>query len=111
MKTFKELSQEQNDLMIDISVSEAKFKKVKKWKADKKGNLKKVLVKQCQDSDGKKVAGYKVVGGKKCEKISPAELQTMKKTQKKIQKTKTKHSGKNKRRAELIQKKREAKGL
>ena len=69
------------------------------------------MVKQCQDSEGKKMVGHKVVDGKKCEKIGGAEKQAMKKTQKKIQRTKTKHAGKNSRRREKIQKKRDAKGL
>jgi len=103
MKTFREIA--------ESYLLEVKFKKVKKWKADEKGNLKKVIVKQCQDSEGRKVPGFKVVDGKKCEKMSPSEIKELEKTQKKIQKTKAKHEGKNKRRAELIKKKRIAKGL
>ena len=106
MKTFKDIANQYQE-----QINEAKFKKVKKWKADKKGNLKKVIVKQCQDSEGKKAPGFKLVGGKKCEKIGGAEKQQMKKTQKKVQRTKAKHTGKNSRRREKIQKKRAAKGL
>ena len=106
MKTFREIAEQYQE-----QIEEAKFKKVKKWKADEKGNLKKILVKQCQDSNGQKAAGFKLVDGKKCVKISGAEKQKMKKTQKKIQRTKVKHTNKNSRRREKIQKKRAAKGL
>ena len=104
MRTFKEIS-------IEYSLFEAKMKKVKKWKPDEKGNLKKVLVKQCQDSDGKKVPGFKVVGGKKCVKMSPAEIKDKVKISKKINKTKKKNSGKLKSRTEKIRKQKVSKGL
>ena len=106
MKTFKELSEDYSELL-----ESAMFKKVKKWKADANGKLVKVLVKQCQDSDGNKVPGYKVVGGKKCEKMSGSERLQKTKTAKKILKTKKRNSGKLIARAKKIMQQKIAKGL
>ena len=110
MKPFKDIAEEYQEA-INEAINEAKFKKVKKWKPDAKGNLKKVLVKQCQNSDGGKAAGFKVVDGKKCVKMSPDEIKTKKKSMKKAGKTKMKHSGKIARKAAIIKKKKISKGL
>jgi len=107
MKTFKEIAEE-----YQHSIDEgAKLKKVKKWVPDEKGNLKKVLKKMCVDTDNKKVPGYKIVDGKKCEKMTPTEVKDKKKAMKKVLKTKKKNANKIQKRAEIITKKREAKGL
>lgn len=106
MKTFKEMSEEYSDLL-----ESAIFKKVKKWKPDANGKLVKVLVKQCQDADGKKVPGYKVVGGKKCEKMSGSERLQKTKTAKKVIKAKKRNSGKLAARAKKIMQQKIAKGL
>jgi len=103
MKTFRDLA--------EYVLNEVKFKRVKKWKPDKKGMLKKVIVKQCLDSDGQVVKGYKVVNGKSCEKISPDEVMKNKKRSKKINKTKKRNQSKLKLRAKIIKRRREAKGL
>lgn len=105
MKSFKDIAESyQNEL------AEAKLKKKKIWKADDRGNLKKTLIKYCADSDGQKAPGFKLVGGKKCAKMTPAEIASKKKTMKKVKKTKKKHASKIAKRAELIAKKRAAKG-
>jgi len=107
VKTFKEIAQE-----YQHSIDEgAKLKKVKKWVPDEKGNLKKVLKKYCVDSDGKKAPGFKIIDGKKCEKMTPAEVKDKIKIMKKVIKTKKKHANKIEKRAEIIAKKKEAKGL
>lgn len=107
MKSFRELSEEYKTLLIEG----AKFKKVKKWISDGKGNLKKVIKKECQDSDGKKLPGFKVVDGKACKKMTPEEIKIKKKAAKKTQKTKSLHAGKIERNAEKLMRKKEAKGL
>lgn len=106
MKSFRDIAESYQE-----NIEEAKFKKVKKWKANDNGELKKVIVKQCQDSEGKKVPGYKVEGGSHCKKMSPAEIKLKKKSVKKSLKTKKKHAGKIKVRAAKIAKKRAARGL
>lgn len=106
MKTFKELSEEYKELLIEG----AKLKKKKIFKPDERGNLKKVLKVYCADSDGKVAKGFKI-DGKKCSKMSPAEEKEKMKTMKKVQKTKKKNSSKLAKRAELIRKKKEGKGL
>ena len=88
MKTFREYTEE--------IVEGAKFKKVKKFVADKQGNLKKVIKKECQDQEGNKVPGFKIVDGKKCQKMSPDDQ---------------KNKNKNEKRAEKIKGKKIAKGL
>jgi len=107
MKTFKQIAEEYQE-NIDEG---AKLKKMKKWVPDEKGNLKKVLKKFCADSNGKKAPGFKIVDGKKCEKMTPAEVKDKKKVMKKVMKTKKKHANKIEKRAEIIAKKKEAKGL
>ena len=101
MKTFKEFAIEEG----------AKFKKVKKFVPDKAGNLKKVIKKECQDANGSKAPGYKIVDGKMCKKMTPAEQAAKRKTMKKVQKTKKKHATKNAKRAEKIKIKKIAKGI
>lgn len=104
MKSFKEIAE-----YYQSKIDEAKFKKKKIWKADEKGNLKKTIIKFCADSDGQKAAGYKLVDGKKCAKMTPAEIMQKKKTSKKIEKTKKKNATKNAKRAEILAKKRATK--
>jgi len=115
MKSFKEIAESYQEI-LDVEEAKkldegAKLKKMKKWVPDEKGNLKKVLKKMCVDGDGKKAPGYKLVDGKKCEKMSPTEIKDKKKTMKKVMKTKKKNSIKIAKKAEIIAKKREAKGL
>ena len=105
LKTFKELSQEYSELLEG-----AKLKKKKVFKPDANGNLKKVLKKYCADSNGKVAKGFKIEGTK-CVKMTPAEEKEKMKTMKKVQKTKRKNATKIAKRAEIIRKKKEAKGL
>jgi hypothetical protein len=106
MKTFKDLSIEYSELLEG-----AKLKKEKKWVPNEKGELKKVLKKFCVDSNGNKAQGYKLVDGKKCEKMNPAEIKKKEKSSKKAQKTKKKNSSKIEIRARKIMKKKISKGL
>ena len=105
MKTFKELSEEYSELLEG-----AKLKKKKVFKPDANGNLKKVLKKYCADSDGKVAKGFKIEGTK-CAKMTPAEEKEKMKTMKKVQKTKRKNASKIAKRAAIIRRKKEAKGL
>jgi len=107
MKSFKEIANEYQEEIFEG----AKLKKAKKWIPDEKGNLKKVLKKICADSDGNKAPGYKLVGGKKCERMSGAEIKDKKKSSKKAQKTKNKNAIRNTKKAEKILKKKITKGL
>lgn len=103
IKSFKQITESYAELL------EVMLKKKKVWKPDEKGNLKKVIKKECHDANGR-AEGFKVVG-KKCEKMSPGEVKTKEKAMKKAQKTKIKNAGKIERRAEKIMKKKIAKGL
>jgi hypothetical protein len=107
MKTFKEIAEQYQEEIVEG----AKLKKAKKWVPDDKGNLKRVLKKFCVDSDGQKAAGYKIVGGKKCQKMTPDEIKLKMKTMKKVNKTKKKNASKIAKKAEIIAKKRASKGL
>jgi hypothetical protein len=106
MKSFKEIAEDYQE-----KIYEAKLVKKKTYVGDDKGNLKKVIKKYCGDADKKKLEGYKIVGGKKCEKMKPSEIHAKKKTMKKVLKTKQKHANKNAKRAEMIRNKKIAKGL
>ena len=106
MKTFKEMAIECAEFNEG-----AKLIKKKVFRADEKGNLKKVLKKYCGNYDGNIAKGFKIVDGKKCAKMTPEEIKNKMKSMKKVKKTKLKNASKNAKRAEMIKKKREGKGL
>jgi len=101
MKSFK-----------DLIYESAKFKKEKKWVPNEKGRLEKKIKYSCVDSNGQRIKNYKVDSkNKRCVKMSPAEIHDKKKTMKKVQKTKEKHSSIIAARREKIKKQRENKNL
>jgi len=106
LKTFKEIAE-----TYEIEITEAKLVKKKTYVGDDKGNLKKVIKKYCGDGDKNKLPGYKIVDGKKCEKMKPSEIHAKQKASKKVQKTKKKHAAKIAKKSAMVKKKKIAKGL
>jgi len=107
MKSFKEMAEH-----YQKEINEgAKLKKKKTWVPDENGKLKKVLKKMCVNTEGSKAAGYKVVDGKKCEKMNPSEIKDKSRAARKAQITKSKHSTKIEKKALKVYKQKLAKGL
>ena len=102
--TFRQLAKD-----YSVQLEEAKLKKLKKWVPDEKGNLKKVIKKECHDMDGK-AAGWKVQG-KKCVKQSNEEKRNKIKGQKSANKVKAMRANKYEKKAQKVIRKKIAKGL
>jgi hypothetical protein len=104
MKSFKEIAE-----LYSKQLDEAKLKKLKKFVPDEKGNLKKIIKKECHDKDGK-AEGWKVQGTK-CVKQSNEEQRNRIKGQKSAVKKKAMLKNKYDKKAAKVLKKRVAKGL
>lgn len=90
------------------SLTEAKFVRRRVWRMVK-GELKKIIKKECRDSSGK-APGWKVVG-KKCVKMKPDEIIRKKKGARKATRAKVRKAKAIERNRLKILKKKVARGL
>ena len=104
-KTWIEIAEEFEDFS---EISEAKFVRRRVWRMVK-GELKKIIKKECRDSSGK-APGWKVKGTK-CVKMNPDEILKKKKGARKATRKKKIRSKAIQRNRLIITKKKIAKGL